>query len=87
MIDAWGKFPPAGILDGTYCDLGSYDQCLNARIASEKDVEASDEDGVLPQYCTLQFRMALPKRPFYHNILHPLEVFVNFTKNLDKKQV
>lgn len=59
MWNSWGDFPPAGLFEGSYTDLGSYRGCLR--------VEDNDIIGQA-QYCTLDFQPLVPTRPRYHSI-------------------
>lgn len=54
---------PAGLLDGTLTELGSFDECL--RIAEFGRPEAT-------QYCSLLVKPALPARPRLHTICQPI---------------
>lgn len=71
MLDSWGRFPPSGMLQGTYTSFGSYDECLEINFDNSK---------TQTQYCTLLFSNSLPPRVAYHNVLHPVTIFRNATK-------
>lgn len=60
----------AGILEGTFSDFGSYDECMEIR-----DNEIIGQT----QYCTLDMRPILPPRPRYHNLVYSLDYYHNFT--------
>lgn len=59
MWNSWGQFPPAGVFQGSYTDLGSYSGCM-----SIKDNELIGES----QYCMLDFQPIVPTRPRFHSI-------------------
>lgn len=59
MWNSWGDFPPAGLFEGSFTDLGSYRGCLKV---GENDVIGQ------AQYCTLDFQPLVPTRPRYHSI-------------------
>lgn len=62
MFDSWAKFPPSGVLSGTFTDFGDYDQCL------------SIED-LTPQYCLLDLALPMPQpMPKYHNYYQKSQV-------------
>lgn len=80
VMDSWGKFPPSGIMEGTWSDFGAYYECL------ETDIPQLDSGRqVWPQYCTVEYRPLMPARPPYQNILHPLVSLLNITSNLSDK--
>ncbi|KAG8186314.1 hypothetical protein JTE90_007335 [Oedothorax gibbosus] len=57
MFDATSK-PPAGILEGTFSDFGSFDQCL--------DIEVPKSNGALEfrgAYCAVEARRRMPPMP------------------------
>lgn len=59
MWNSWGEFPPAGLFEGSYTDLGSYRGCM-----SVEDNEVIGE----AQYCTLDYQPLIPTRPRFHSI-------------------
>lgn len=59
MWTSWGKFPPAGLFEGSFSDLGSYKGCLGV-----KNNKIIDQ----PQYCSLDFQPLIPTRPRFHSI-------------------
>jgi len=59
MWNSWGEFPPTGLFEGSFTDLGSYRSCLN--IKSNKYIGQ-------PQYCTLDYQPLVPARPRFHSI-------------------
>lgn len=59
MWNAWGEFPPAGLFEGSFTDLGSYRSCISI---------ADNEYIGQPQYCTLDFQPIVPSRPRFHSI-------------------
>ena len=87
MFNSWSKFPPTGLLSGTFTDFGDYDQCIN--------IPANDVIGE-SQYCLLDISIPVPKpigrhQNFYHsvNVLpeklkssgNMSNVFVNLSKS------
>lgn len=59
MWNAWGDFPAAGLFEGSFTDLGSYQGCLSVR------------DNPLigqAQYCTLDFEPIIPTRTRFHSV-------------------
>lgn len=59
MWNSWGEFPPAGLFEGSFTDLGSYKGCMG--------IEANEVIGE-PQYCMLDFQPLVPTRPRFHSI-------------------
>lgn len=59
MWNSWGEFPPAGLFEGSFTDLGSYRGCI-----SVPDNELIGQ----AQYCTLDFQPIVPTRPRFHSI-------------------
>lgn len=59
MWNSWGEFPPAGLFEGSFTDLGSYRGCM-----SIKDNEIIGQS----QYCTLDYQPLAPTRPRFHSI-------------------
>lgn len=59
MWNSWGEFPPAGLFEGSFTDLGSYRGCMS--------VEDNDFIGQA-QYCTLDYQPLIPTRPRFHSI-------------------
>jgi len=59
MWNSWGEFPPSGLFEGSFTDLGSYRGCLN--------VEDNEFIGQ-SQYCTLDYQPLVPTRPRFHSI-------------------
>lgn len=59
MWNSWGDFPPAGVFEGSFTDLGSYRSCVN--------IEDNPIIGQA-QYCTLDFQPLVPTRPRFHSI-------------------
>ena len=55
MINSWGRFPPSGIFQGTFTDLGNYDQCVEIQIP---------DDNSSGQYCLVDFKPKLPPLKF-----------------------
>lgn len=70
LIDSWGKFPMAGIMEGTFTDFGSFDECLG--------ILPNDVLGE-PQYCSLEMRPLLPPRPRFHNLVNSLDQHYDFS--------
>lgn len=59
MWNSWGEFPPAGIFEGSFTDLGSYRSCINV---------PDNEHIGQAQYCTLDMQPLVPSRPRFHSI-------------------
>lgn len=59
MWNSWGQFPPAGLLEGSFTDLGSYKGCLG--------IEGNEFIGE-PKYCMLDYQPLVPSRPRFHSI-------------------
>lgn len=77
MIDAWPSgFPPSGVFEGTFSDLGSYHQCKDIRLIDGTRKISS-------MYCTIKFKPLLPTRPRFHNIHEQIPLFEKFYKKLD----
>lgn len=74
MWNSFGDFPASGLFEGTLNSMGSYRQCV--------DIEPNELIGT-PQYCSFAFQPIIPKRPAYHNILHPIKDLANFTSKTD----
>jgi hypothetical protein len=76
MYNSWGKFPPAGILDGTVTDFGDYEQCLS--------IEPNEVIGE-SQYCLIDISLPLPEpMPIHQNLFHRVNVlpqYVNRSRN------
>ncbi|CAG2113548.1 unnamed protein product [Medioppia subpectinata] len=73
MINSWGKFPASGIFEGTFTDLGAYDQCLS--IENNKIIGSA-------QYCLIDTSLPLPKpMPKHHNLFHLVDVLPDSLKN------
>ena len=70
VFDSWGRFPMAGLLEGTVTDFGAYDECV--------DIGAKEEIGI-SQYCTIEMRPLLPPRPRWHKLVHGMRAFHNLT--------
>jgi len=84
MWNSWGDFPPAGLFEGTYTNLGSYrgcmsidellgevpteDQTANKRRRNQKELDSSAQLIGKAQYCTLDFQPIVPTRPRFHSI-------------------
>ena len=60
MLNAWGQFPPVGLFEGTYGDIGSFHGCMG--------VPENPTIGHA-HYCTLAYRPLLPRRPDYELIV------------------
>lgn len=59
MWNSWGDFPPAGVFEGSFTDLGSYRSCVG--VADNPVIGQA-------QYCTLDFQPIVPTRPRFHSI-------------------
>lgn len=62
MWSSTGNFPPTGLFDGQFTDLGSYRGCLDTKLAGAKAAWQ-------PNYCIVSFRPIIPKRPPFHMII------------------
>ena len=83
MIDSWGRFPTNGLLEGTWSDFGSYDECLETDIPIEKPSTSNTNQRIIyGQYCTVQFRPLMPPRDKYQNILHTIPLATGLARNL-----
>lgn len=60
MVTAWGDFPPNGLFEGTYSEIGSYHSCVN--IPKNEFIDHA-------HYCTLNFRPVMPSRQKYQLIV------------------
>lgn len=59
MWNSWGNFPPSGIFEGSFTDLGSYKGCMSIR----------DNPMIgQAQYCTFDYQPLIPTRPRFHSI-------------------
>lgn len=75
MWNSWGQFPPSGLYEGSFTDLGSYRSCM---APNEDDDYDNDKAGKVSgevensigdaQYCMLDFQPLIPTRPRYHSI-------------------
>lgn len=74
MIAAWGNFPPGGLFEGTYSEIGSYQSCLN--IPRNEIIDHA-------HYCTLNFRPLMPSRGKFQLIVskQPRELLDAFEYN------
>ena len=63
MINSWGKFPPSGIFQGTFTDLGNYDQCIDIKIT----------DSSSGKYCLVYFKPKLPPLKFGQNMFKSID--------------
>lgn len=63
MINSWGRFPPSGIFQGTFTDLGNYDQCIDIQIT----------DSSSGQYCLVDFKPKLPPLRFSQNMFKSID--------------
>lgn len=75
VLTSWGNFPPTGIFEGTYGDIGSFHGCVN--------VPQNEAIGHA-HYCTIAYRPVLPVRAEYELIIRgePVELLSLF----DRKQ-
>lgn len=60
VLSAWGNFPPTGLYEGTFGDIGSYHGCLNV-----PDNAAINHT----HYCSLSYKPILPTRLDYELII------------------
>lgn len=68
-LDSWGKFPPSGLLHGTFGALGDYDMCI-------------ENDNF--QYCTIYLRPLLPRRKPFENINTRIPILNKFISDKDR---
>lgn len=70
MWSSTGNFPPVGLFDGQFTDLGSYCGCLdiNMRPKAINSTIASLAEPKYSSYCTVAFRPIVPSRPKFHMI-------------------
>lgn len=83
MWNSWGQFPPAGLFEGSFTDLGSYRGCMaiendrndwkqaHAPLTKNnlEDFEHELENAIgQAQYCMLDFQPLIPTRPRFHSI-------------------
>lgn len=74
MINSWGRFPPSGIFQGTFTDLGNYDQCVEIQIP---------DDNPSGQYCLVDFKPKLPPLKFSQNMFNSVnKSLIQFNSNL-----
>lgn len=73
MWNSWGQFPPSGLFQGTYTDLGSYSGCM-----SIKDNDLIEQS----QYCTFDYQPIIPTRPRFHSIYKKILTIDNNKNNL-----
>ena len=84
VLDSYGNFPPAGLMEGTFADYGEYDQCLNARTPTIK------RPIIRGQYCLAKIIL-----PFAHknNFVEPqldrrdLSFVIPVTEDFDTRLV
>ncbi|RWS08064.1 Nose resistant to fluoxetine protein 6-like protein, partial [Dinothrombium tinctorium] len=79
MLDASGKFPPSGIVEGTLVDLGRYDQCID--IVHNLKTISNEENVIRGQYCSVLLEPPLPKRPRFHTICNQIERLLNISNS------
>lgn len=63
LLSAWGTFPPTGLFEGTFGDIGSYHGCLS--VPANSQVQHA-------HFCTLAFKPVLPTRADYELVVRPL---------------
>lgn len=63
MVSSTGNFPPVGLFDGQFSDIGSYRGCVDARLTVNQRVANQ-----YLSYCLLSFRPTVPSRYPYHRI-------------------
>ena len=78
MLESCGKFPPSGLLEGTFTDLGRYDECLDV-----EDVLPTG-DGLVAtrmsaQYCSLIMRPPLPPRQPFHTFCNRIPALLHLS--------
>ena len=71
MINSWGRFSPSGLFQGTFTDLGNYDQCINIKIT----------DSSSGQYCLVDFKPKLPPLKFSQNMFKSIDKSLIFNSN------
>lgn len=67
MWSSTGNFPPTGLLDGQFSDIGSYRGCIDLNIPY-KDNNSSQVIIKYTSYCTIPFRAIVPSRQAFHPI-------------------
>lgn len=80
MLDAIGK-PPAGVLEGSITMFGNHKQCLDIRAPDDEEDFDEDEESGPPkfkeffrgQYCVLELKPWLPKKPHYYGFVERIE--------------
>ena len=66
MFNAWGSFPPKGMMIGTHSDFGSFDQCV--------DIAPNPTIGE-PQYCFVDLTPPIPQPiPRHQNMYTQMDV-------------
>lgn len=60
LINSWGNFPPVGLFEGTYSEMGSFHSCV--KIPENQYIDHA-------HYCSLTFRPVLPTRKDYEIVL------------------
>lgn len=65
MWSSTGNFPPTGLLDGQFSDLGSYRGCVDLNIPQRDSLEQVIK---YTSYCTIPFRAIVPSRKPFHFI-------------------
>lgn len=71
MLDACGKFPPSGMMEGTLTDLGRYDECvdIDTMLEGDDDPVSTRMQG---QYCSVILRPPLPPPPRFHTFCNQI---------------
>lgn len=70
MFNAWGKFPPSGVVSGTLTDYGDYDQCL----ALDPTRSQIDKAALERQYCLVDVSVPMPTQPKIHNLFSKAQI-------------
>lgn len=65
MWSATGNFPPTGLFDGQFTDLGSYVGCIDVDVPDDKKPGGPATPA---SYCVVPFRPIVPTRRAFHQI-------------------
>lgn len=61
LLSSWASFPPAGLFEGTYSDIGSFEACFKQ--PENKFIGHT-------HYCSVTFKPVLPKRKDYDLVIN-----------------
>lgn len=68
MWSSTGNFPPTGLLDGQFSDIGSYRGCIDLKIPHKDNTSSTKVNIKHTSYCTIPFRAIVPSRQEFHPI-------------------